>query len=394
MDVFQKCRDFSRVREAREAGVYLMYREIGSPQDPVVTMNGQKVVMLGSNNYLGLTSHPKVKEAAIAATRKYGTGCAGSRLLNGTLDIHNRLEARLAEFMNRKATVVFSTGYGVNVGVLSSLLDRHDVAFLDKMDHASILDGVRLSYGKAIKFAHNDPDDLERKLQNIGPNKGKLIVVDGVFSMEGDVTPLPEIVKHKKTYGAGLFVDEAHSLGVFGEHGRGIAEHFGVEDDVDLVMGTFSKSLATVGGFVASNDEAVIDYIKHNARAQVFTAAIPPGAAAAVEAALDILESEPERRKQLWDNTNYMKQELEGLGFETCGSQSPVIPLLIGDDMATWKVANRLQEEGVFVNAVVTPAVPPGHGVIRTSYMATHTREHLDKALGAIAKVGRELGVI
>ena len=394
MDVFQKCRDFSRVRDAREAGVYMLYREIGSAQDPVVTMDGEKVVMLGSNNYLGLTSHPKVKEAAIAATQKYGTGCAGSRLLNGTLDIHTRLEERLADFMGRKATLVFSTGYGVNVGVLSCLLDRHDVALLDKMDHASILDGVRLSYGKALKFRHNDPDDLEKKLINVGDAKGKLIVVDGVFSMEGDVAPLPEIVKHKRTHGAGLFVDEAHSLGVFGEKGRGVAEHFGVEDEVDLVMGTFSKSLATVGGFIASDDEQIIDFIKHTARAQIFTAAIPPGSAAAVEAALDILESEPERRQQLWDNTNYMKKELEGLGFETCGSQSPIIPLLIGDDIATYQMANRLQEEGVFVNAAVTPAVPPGHGVIRTSYMATHKREHLDQALGAIAQVGRELSVI
>lgn len=394
MDVFKKCREFTRAQEARDAGIYLMYREIASGQDPVVTMKGQKVVMMGSNNYLGLTSHPKVKEAAIAATQKYGTGCAGSRLLNGTLDIHVRLEERLADFMNRKAALVFSTGYGVNVGVLSCLLSRHDVALLDKMDHASILDGVRLSYGKAIKFRHNDPDDLERKLQNVGDRKGKLIVVDGVFSMEGDVAPLPEIVKHKRKYGAGLFVDEAHSLGVFGDKGRGISEHFGLEDDVDLVMGTFSKSLATVGGFIACSDPQIIDFIKHNARAQVFTAAIPPGAAAAAEAALDILQAEPERRQQLWDNTNYMKKELEGLGFETCGSQSPIIPLLIGDDIATYQMANRLQEEGVFVNAVVTPAVPPGHGVIRTSYMATHTREHLDRALGAIAKVGRELSVI
>ena len=394
VDVFQKCRDFTRAQEARDAGVYLMYREIGSSQDPIVTMNGQKVVMLGSNNYLGLTSHPKVKEAAIAATAKYGTGCAGSRLLNGNTDIHIELEERLAAFMNRECVLVFSTGYGVNVGVLSCLLDRHDVALLDKMDHASIIDGVRLSYGKAIKWAHNDPDDLERKLRNVPANKGKLIVVDGVFSMEGDVAPLPEIVEHKNTYGAGLFVDEAHSLGVFGENGRGIAEHFGLEDEVDLVMGTFSKSLATVGGFIACDDPRILDFIKHNARAQLFTAAIPPGAAAAVIAALEIVQSEPERREQLWNNTNYMKSELEGMGFETCGSASPVIPLLIGDDVATYAMANRLQEEGVFVNAVVTPAVPPGHGVIRTSYMATHTREHLDQALGAISKVGRELGVI
>lgn len=394
MDVFQKCREFTRAQEARDAGVYLMYREIGSPQDPVVTMDGQKVIMLGSNNYLGLTSHPKIKEAAIEATRKYGTGCAGSRLLNGTLDIHARLEERLARFMKRDHVLVFSTGYGVNVGVLSCLLSRHDVALLDKMDHASIIDGVQMSLGKAVKFRHNDPEDLGKKLANVGPGKGRLIVVDGVFSMEGDVTPLPEIVKQKNTHDARLFVDEAHSLGVFGENGRGIAEHFGLEDDVDLIMGTFSKSLATVGGFIAVDDPQVLDFIKHNARAQLFTASIPPAAAAAVEAAIDIVESEPERRQQLWDNTNYMKRELESLGFETCGSQSPVIPLLVGDDHATYHMANRLQEEGVFVNAAVTPAVPPGHGVIRTSYMATHTREHLDQALGVIAKVGRELSII
>jgi len=394
VDVFQKCREFKRAQDMRDAGVYQMFREIGSPQDPVVTIDGQKVIMLGSNNYLGLTSHPKVKEAAIAATRKYGTGCAGSRILNGTLDIHVRLEERLANFMNRKTALVFSTGYGVNVGVLSCLLDRHDVAILDKMDHASIIDGVRLSYGKTLKFRHNDPDDLEKKLKLVPDGKGKLIVVDGVFSMEGDITPLPEIVKHKNTYGAGLFVDEAHSLGVFGEHGRGIAEHFGLEEDVDLIMGTFSKSLATVGGFITTNDLDVMDYIKHTARSQMFTAAIAPSAAAAVETAIDILEAEPERRQQLWDNTNYMKRELEGLGFHTCGSQSPVIPLLTGDDIATAAMASRLHEEGIFVNPVVTPAVPPGHGVIRTSYMATHTREHLDQALGVIAKVGRELAII
>jgi 7-keto-8-aminopelargonate synthetase-like enzyme len=295
--------------------------------------------------------------------------------------------------MKRRETLVFSTGYGVNVGVLSCLLDRHDVALLDKMDHASIIDGVRLSYGKAIKFRHNDPDDLEKKLRNVGDEKGKLIVVDGVFSMEGDLTPLPEIVRHKKKYGARLFVDEAHSLGVFGEHGRGVAEHFGVEDEVDLVMGTFSKSLATVGGFI-TGDAEIIEYIQHTARAQIFSAAIPPGAVAAVSASIDIVEAEPERRVRLWENTEYMRTELSALGFETCGSQSPVIPLLIGDDAATFQMAKRLQEEGVFVNPVIPPAVPVGHGVIRTSYMATHKREHLDQALGALAKVGRELSVI
>jgi 8-amino-7-oxononanoate synthase len=393
LDVFQKCKDFTRVSDAREAGYYLMYREIESPQDPVVTMKGQKVVMLGSMNYLGLTSHPKVKEAAIRATEKYGTGCAGSRLLNGTLDVHVHLEDRLAQFMQRESALVFSTGYGVNVGVLSCLLGRHDIALLDTMDHASILDGVRLSFAKQLKFRHNDAGDLEEKLSRVGPDKGKLIAVEGVYSMEGDIAPLPEIVQHKKKHGARLFVDEAHSLGVFGDHGRGVAEHFGVEDDVDLVMGTFSKSLATVGGFVAGSFE-VIDYIKHNARAQIFTAAIPPGAVAAVEAALDIIEAEPERRDRLWENTEYMRVELAGLGFETCGSQSPIISLLVGEDAATFQMAKRLQEEGVFVNPVMTPAVPAGQSMIRTSYMATHSREQLDRALGALAKVGRELSII
>jgi 8-amino-7-oxononanoate synthase len=393
VDVFQKCREFTRVSDAREAGHYLFYREIESPQDPVVTMDGQKVVMLGSMNYLGLTSHPKVKEAAIRATEKYGTGCAGSRLLNGTLDVHVHLEERLARFMHREAALVFSTGYGVNVGVLSCLLGRRDVALLDSMDHASILDGVRLSFAKQLKFRHNEAGDLEKKLGLVDPEKGKLIAVEGVYSMEGDVAPLPEIVRHKKKYAARLFVDEAHSLGVFGEHGRGVAEHFGVEDEVDLVMGTFSKSLATVGGFIAGPFE-VVDFIKHNARTQVFTAAIPPGAVAAVEAALDIIETEPERRERLWENTEYMRGELEGLGFETCGSQSPIISLLVGEDAATFQMAKRLQEEGVFVNPVMTPAVPAGQSMIRTSYMATHSREQLDQALGALAKVGRELSII
>ena len=393
VDVFQKCKEFNRASDAREAGHYLFYREIESPQDPVVTMEGQKVVMLGSMNYLGLTSHPKVKEAAIRATQKYGTGCAGSRLLNGTLDVHVHLEDRLAQFMKREASLVFSTGYGVNVGVLSCLLGRRDVAILDSMDHASILDGVRLSFAKQLKFRHNEPGDLEKKLELIDPEKGKLIAVEGVYSMEGDVAPLAEIARLKKKYDARLFVDEAHSLGVFGDNGRGVAEHFGIEDEVDLVMGTFSKSLATVGGFIAGPFD-VIDYIKHNARAQIFTAAIPPSAVAAVEAALDIIESEPERREKLWENTEYMRVELEGLGFETCGSASPIISLLVGEDAATFQMAMRLQEEGVFVNPVMTPAVPAGQSMIRTSYMATHTREQLDRALGALSKIGRELSII
>jgi 8-amino-7-oxononanoate synthase len=359
----------------------------------VVTIDGEKVIMLGSNNYLGLTSHPEVKAASSQAVLKYGTGCAGSRLLNGTLDIHVELEERLAAFMKTETALTFSTGYQVNLGVLSCLLGRHDVSILDKLDHASILDGVRLGFGKCLKYKHNDMKDLAGKLERCAPEAGKLIVVDGVFSMEGDLTKLPEIVELKNRHGARLLVDDAHGLGVFGENGRGTAEHFGLEHEVDLVMGTFSKSLATVGGFIAG-DAPVIDYIKHNARSQIFSAATPPGAAAAVLKAIEIVEREPGRRKELWENTHFMKRELQGLGFDTGDSESPVIPIIVGDDITTFVMARRLQEEGVFANPVVAPAVPPGQALIRTSYMATHKREHLERALTALAKVGRELNVI
>jgi len=393
VDILQKCADYTLHRELRAAEIYPYYRMISSPQDPVVTMNGQKVVMLGSNNYLGLTNHPAVKEASIEAVRKYGTGCAGSRLLNGTLDVHTRLEERLAAFMNREAVLTFSTGFQVNLGVLSCMLGRHDLAFLDSMDHASIIDGVRLGFGKSLKFKHNDMTDLEGKLSRSPENRGRLIVVDGVFSMEGDLARLPDLVRIKKRHGARLFVDDAHGIGVFGQHGRGVGEHFGLEDEVDLVMGTFSKSLATVGGFIAA-DAYVVDYIRHHARSGIFSAAMPPAAAAAAHKALEIIELEPERRKQLWESTDYMMREFRNLGFDTGASQSPVIPLVVGDDITTFTMAKRLQEEGVFVNPIVTPAVPPGQAMIRTSYMATHKREHLDQALAAIAKVGRELDVI
>ncbi len=393
MDILQKCFDYSLARELRKEKLYPYFRRISSPQEPVVTIEGEKVIMLGSNNYLGLTSHPEVKQASSEAVLKYGTGCAGSRLLNGTLDIHVELEERLAAFMKTEAALTFSTGYQVNLGVLSCLLGRHDVAVLDKLDHASILDGVRLGFGKSLKYRHNDMKDLAGKLARSAPDSGKLIVVDGVFSMEGDLARLPEIVELKNQHGARLLVDDAHGLGVFGENGRGSAEHFGVEHEVDLVMGTFSKSLATVGGFIAGN-AAVVDYIKHHARSQIFSAATPPGAAAAVIRAIEIVEREPGRRKELWENTHFMKQELEGLGFDTGHSESPIIPILVGDDMTTFVMARRLQEEGVFANPIVAPAVPPGQAMIRTSYMATHKREHLEQALTALAKVGRELHVI
>jgi 8-amino-7-oxononanoate synthase len=366
---------------------------ISSAQEPVVIHQGQELVMLGSNNYLGLTNHPEVKEAAAMALAIYGTGCAGSRLLNGTLDLHVQLEHKLAEFMGREAALTFSTGFQVNIGVLSCLLERQDIAFLDALDHASIIDGARLGFGRTHKFRHNDMHDLEKKLAQAKPEKGKLIVVDGVFSMEGDLAPLSDIVNLAKQYDARVMVDDAHGLGVFGQNGRGTPEHFGVENEVDLVMGTFSKSLATVGGFIAG-DAYVIDHIKHSARAEIFSAAPPPASVAAALKAVEIVEREPERRKRLWENTEYMLKELRGLGFDTGRSQSPVIPLVIGEDMAAYAMATKLQHEGIFVNPVVTPAVPEGQSMIRTSYMATHDHEHLDMSLEAFAKVGKEMGIL
>jgi 8-amino-7-oxononanoate synthase len=394
MDIFEKCHEIAeRSAPVREAGLYPYYRVISSAQDPVVMHDGRELVMLGSNNYLGLANDPEVKEAAAMALALYGTGCAGSRLLNGTLDVHVELEGRLAEFMRREAALTFSTGFQVNLGVLSCLLDRSDIAYLDALDHACIIDGCRLGFGKHHKFRHNDMEDLAEKLENAPPDRGKLIVVDGVFSMEGDLAPLPRLVELKQRHGARLMVDDAHGLGVFGENGRGTPEHFGVEAEVDLVMGTFSKSLAAVGGFVAG-DRYVIEHIKHTARAEIFSAAPPPSSVAAAMKALEIVEREPERRKRLWENTEYMKHELGALGFDTGHSSSPVIPIVVGEDLASYTMTTRLGEEGVFVNPVVSPAVPPGRAMIRTSYMATHTREHLDRSLEALAKVGRELGII
>jgi 8-amino-7-oxononanoate synthase len=394
VDIFEKCANSAKYyASVRDAGIYPYYRAISSGQDPVVTHMGEELVMLGSNNYLGLTNHPEVKESAAIALAMFGTGCAGSRLLNGTLDIHLELEKRLATFLGREAVLTFSTGFQANLGVLSCLLRRSDVALLDSLNHASIIDGCRLGFGKSHKYRHNDMADLEKKLANISDDKGKLIVIDGVFSMEGDVANLPEIVRLKDRYDARLMVDDAHGLGVFGENGRGVPEHFGLEKHVDLVMGTFSKSLATVGGFIAGSFE-VVDYIRHEARAQIFSAAPPPPSVAAVIKALEIVEREPERRKNLWENARFMKREFETLGFDTGLSASPVIPLVVGEDLDAFAMTKKLQERGVFANPVISPAVPKGRAMMRTSYMATHTAEHLERALEAFAAVGREMGVI
>jgi 8-amino-7-oxononanoate synthase len=393
VDIFQKCFDWKDPDNIRKMGLYPYFRMINSGQDPTVTMNGSPIIMLGSNNYLGLTNHPEIKQAAALALEAYGTGTAGSRFLNGTLEIHVELEDRLAEFMGRESALTFSTGFQVNLGVISSLVGRRDVVILDNLDHACILDGARLSYGRTLKFLHNDMDSLEERLRSVDGDRGKLIVVDGVFSMEGDLADLPSIVELAARHDARVMVDDAHGIGVLGEQGRGTVEHFGLEDETDLVMGTFSKSLATVGGFIAG-ERSVIDWVKHQARSLIFSAAPPPASVASVIKALEIIEREPERRQQLWENTKYMKREFSNLGYDTGHSESAVIPLVVGDDITAFRMTIRLQEEGVFANPVVAPAVPPDRAMIRTSYMATHTRDHLDRALEAFAKVGRELQVI
>jgi 8-amino-7-oxononanoate synthase len=393
MDVFDKCSTFKAADRIRDLGIYPYFRMIASGQDPVVSMNGSRVIMLGSNNYLGLTNHPEIKAAAARALDDYGTGTAGSRFLNGTLEIHVELEEKLARFMKREAALTFSTGFQVNLGVISTIIGRNDVVILDSLDHACILDGARLSYGRILKYAHNNMEVLEERLRSVGGDRASMIVVDGVFSMEGDIANVPQIVDLKRKFGARLMIDDAHGIGVMGEHGRGTAEHFGLEADADLVMGTFSKSLATVGGFVVGNSD-IIDYVKHTARSLMFSAAPPPASVASVIKALEIIEREPERRARLWENTAYMKHEFTAMGFDTGESASPIIPLVVGDDMAAFRMTMRLQEEGVFVNPVVSPAVPEGRAMIRTSYMATHTREHLDRSLEAIRKVGREMEVI
>jgi len=391
-DIFDKCFRFNKAKTLIDQGLYPYFRMIESAQDPEIFMNGRKMIMVGSNNYLGLTNHPKVKEAAIEAVRKYGTGCAGSRFLNGTLDIHVRLEEKLARFMRKEAALIFSTGFQVNLGVISALIGKDDVVIIDKMDHASIIDGCRLSFGEVRKFRHNDMTDLERVLKEYEA-KDKLIVVDGVFSMEGDIANLPGIISLAGRYGARVMVDDAHSIGVLGKTGRGTSEYFGMEDDVDLIMGTYSKSLASIGGFIAGSAD-VIHYIKHVARPLIFSASPPPASVASVSAALDIIENEPERREKLWKNTTKILTGFKELGFEVGPSQTPIIPVIVGENEKAFQMAMMLEKEGVFANVAVTPAVPNGRALIRTSYMATHTDEHLDIVLQAFEKVGKELGII
>lgn len=372
-------------QKAKALGVYPYFREIESDQDTEVIINGKKVLMFGSNSYLGLTNHPKIKEAAIAAIKKYGTGCAGSRFLNGTLDIHVELEKRLARFVGKEEAIIYSTGFQVNLGVISCLTGREDYIIWDELDHASIIEGRRLSFSTQLKFKHNDMASLEKVLKSCPEDKVKLIVVDGVFSMEGDVANLPEIVALAKKYNAAIYVDEAHGIGVFGRQGRGTCDHFGVAQDVDLIMGTFSKSFASLGGFVAT-DSITANYLRHNSRSYIFSASITPASTAAVSAALDIMESEPERIEHLWEMTHYALDGFRNMGCEIGNTSTPIIPLFIRDNNKTFRITRELFDEGVFVNPVVSPAVPSDSTLIRFSLMATHIKEQLDFALDKIQK--------
>lgn len=390
--LFNKVRNYRSAAQVRALGLYPYFRTISSAQDSEVIINGRKVLMLGSNSYLGLTNHPKIKEAAKAAIQKYGTGCAGSRFLNGTLDIHLELEQALARLVNKEAVLLYSTGFQVNLGVISTLVGKGEYVLADKCDHASIVEGCQSSLGEFVRFAHKDMAALESRLQQIDPGAGKLIVVDGVFSMEGDIIQLPEVCRLANHYGAAVMVDDAHSIGVLGEKGAGTASHFGLTNQVQLIMGTFSKSLASLGGFIAS-DLQTIDYLKHHSRPMVFSASMSPANAAAVMAALEVMCSEPERIERLWHNTARLKQGLLSLGFDLGASESPILPMYCRDMIVAFKFSKRLEEEGVFVNPVVSPAVARGQELIRISLMATHTDSQIDFALEKLGKVGRELGL-
>lgn len=393
MSIFDKCYNFTRAEEAQQLGLYPYFTPIQEVSGNKVKIDGKDIIMVGSNNYLGLLDHPKVKQAAKDAIEQYGVATCGSRFLNGTLDIHVTLEERLAKFMNTEAALTFSTGFQTNQGIIATVVGKGDAVITDKMDHASIIDACRLSYGEVHTFKHNDMEDLNRILEGLDENINKIIVVDGVFSMEGDLTNLPEVVNLAKKYGCKVMVDDAHGVGVMGKNGRGTAEHFGLEDDVDLVMGTFSKSFASLGGFVVG-DKKVISYIKHHARALIFSASITPASVATALATLDLMEKEPERRERLWEITKKMKAGFQEMGYDTGPTESPVIPVIIGDDGRAFMLWKMLREQGIFTNPVIFPAVPHGQALIRTSYSATHLDEELDVVLECFETCGKMLGIL
>jgi 8-amino-7-oxononanoate synthase len=392
MDIFEKCGLFTEAREVMASGLYPYFIPMSDNEGTEVTFDGRRIIMIGSNNYLGLTTHPKVQAAAKEGIDKYGTSCTGSRFLNGTLRLHQELEERLAAFVGKESALVFSTGMQVNLGAISALVGPNDYALIDKDNHASIVDGCRLGAGKMRRFRHNDQDHLERILKQLPDDAGRMVIVDGVFSMGGDIVNLPELVPLCKKYGARLYVDDAHSLGVLG-NGRGTAAHFGLTDDVDLIMGTFSKSFASVGGFIAG-DADVMHFVQHRARSFMFSASLPASNAMAAMASLEIMETEPQYVEQLWDNGMKMLNGLNELGFNTGRTQTPIIPVIIGEDDPTFLTWKLLFERGLFTNAVRTPAVPKGESCLRTSYMATHTEEQLDRALAIMGDTGRQLGLI
>jgi 8-amino-7-oxononanoate synthase len=397
MNIFNKCHNFTTAEEVQDAGFYPYFREISSAPDNEVTIEGQKVIMIGSNNYLGLTNHPKVIQRIHEAVDKYGSGCTGSRFLNGTLDLHVELEEKLAEYMQTEAALVFSTGFMTNLGTISTLVGKNEMVFTDRGDHASIVDGCRLSFGQIVKYRHNDMDDLERVISKVEKDTPKLIVSDGVFSMEGDIVKLPRLVEIAQNYNAGVLIDDAHSIGVLGENGRGTAEHFHLEDKVDLVMGTFSKSFASIGGYIAGSKK-IIEYLKHFSRPLIFSASPPPAAVATVLATLEIIQEEPERRERLWAITDRMHKEFKGMGFDLGTSETPIIPIYVRDNtmenMKTFKFWRMLTDEGLFTNPVIPPAVAPNQSLIRTSYTATHTDDQLDRVLDIFYRAGKKFGII
>lgn len=386
MDLFKKCIDYTRIDDIKAVNLYPYFHELQSGQDTIVEMEGHRTIMIGSNNYLGLTSHPEVIEAGVEAIKKYGSGCSGSRFLNGTLDLHTKLEKELAEFLHKDEVVTFSTGFQSNLGIISAIAGRNDVIVCDKENHASIYDACRLSFAKMLRYEHNDMEDLERILKTIPEDKGILIVTDGVFSMSGEICNLPKIVELKHKYGARVMVDDAHGFGVIGECGRGTGSHFNLEDEVDIIMGTFSKSLASLGGYMATS-ERVANYVRHNSRPFIFSASIPPANVQCARKSLEIIKREPERVKNLQDNGAYVRDGLTKRGIKFIPSETPIVAIYTYDDAKTFLACKMLFEKGVYVNPVVSPAVPVGESLLRTSYTATHTHEQLDEAMDKIKEV-------